>query len=198
MTGIDNQPAGTRETAADRRVKALDLRKAGHSYRAIGAELGISVAQAHDDVQRALAALAKLERQTAEEYRALELARLDTLAVEAMRVLLATHPLISGGKVLSGFTDEGTAIGLTDDGPKLAAIEKLIRISESRRKLLGLDKPTLVAPTNPDGTPYSGDYAVLRAAVLAVLAPYPELRIQIAAQLAALPERTDDNDQPTA
>lgn len=186
-----------RIAAAERRGQALELRKAGQSFRAIGAALGVSEAQAHHDVRHALARLAELELASADELRALELARLDTLTEEAVRVLSATHPLVSGGKVLSGFTEDGTAIGLTDDGPKLAAIDKLIRISESRRKLLGLDKPTLIAPTNPDGTPYSGDYAVLRAAVLAVLSPYPDLRIQIAAQLAALPEPSDDDDQPT-
>jgi hypothetical protein len=170
MASIDNQPVGTRETAADRRVQALDLRKAGKSYRAIAQTLGCDVATAHRDVQQALAALAELERQTAEEYRALELARLD-MAMEA----IAT-------KVAKGNLD---------------AVHAWVRLSESRRKLLGLDKPTLIAPTNPDGTSYSGDYAVLRTAVLAVLAPYPDLRIQIAAQLAALPERIDD-DQPTA
>lgn len=167
---ISNQRAGTQENAADRRVQALELRKAGKSYRTIALALGCDVATAHRDVQTALAALAQLEQQTAEEYRALELARLDT-AIEAIAL-----------KVTKGNLD---------------AVHAWVRLSESRRKLLGLDKPTLTALTNPDGSPYHGDYAVLRAAVLAVLAPYPDLRIQIAAQLAALPEPSDADDQPT-
>lgn len=139
MTGISNQPTGTRENAAERRVQALDLRKAGHSYRAIGVALDISEAQAHRDVKAALTRLAQLELAAADELRAMELARLDDLQVEATRILLTTHPLVSGGKVLSGFTDEGTAIGLTDDGPKLAAIDRLLKIAERRARLLGLD-----------------------------------------------------------
>jgi hypothetical protein len=163
--------------AAERRQQALILRKAGASYRAIGDRLGISEAQAHRDVQAALRALAELELSSAAEYRALELERLDGLLLEASRILRTEHPYVSGGKVLRG---------LTDDGPKLAAIDRLLRISESRRKLLGLDAPQKIAPTNPDGTEA---YTALRAVVLNLLAPYPELRLALAAQL-------DPEEQP--
>ncbi len=182
MAGIDNQPTGTREAAADRRVRALELRKAGASYRAIGRELDISEAQAHRDVKAALAKLAELEQASAEEYRTMELLRLDGLALAASRILTSPHPLVSGGKVLSGFTGKGMAIGLTDDGPKLAAIDRLLRISESRRKLLGLDAPAKVAPVNPDGTPYETQQQVI-GIVMGLLAPYPDLRLLLAAQL---------------
>lgn len=168
--------------AADRRQRALELRKAGASYRAIGATLGVSEAQAHRDVQDALARLAELELTSAAELRALEMARLDDLALTAARILAATHPLVSGGKVLSGFTSEGKPIGLTDDGPKLAAIRELRLISESRRKLLGLDAPAKVAPTNPDGTPYESHQQII-GIVLNLLAPYPDLRLALANQL---------------
>jgi len=174
----------TKIGAAERRYQALELRKQGNSYRAIGAALGVSEAQSHTDVQRALRALAALEQASAEELRTMELERLDTLTVEAARVLSATHPLVSGGKVLDD---------LTDDGPKLAAIDRLLRISESRRKLLGLDAPSKAALTNPDGTPAA--YAEMRTVILTLLAPYPDLRLALAEQLAQLPDVSDD-DQP--
>lgn len=180
---IDNQPTGKREAAAERRQKALDLRKAGNSYRAIGAQLNISEAQAHTDVQTALARLAALELASADELRTLELARLDTLAVEAARILSETHPYVSGGKVLPN---------IADDGPRLQAIDRLLRISESRRKLLGLDAPAKTALTNPDGTPAA--YAELRTVVLQLLAPYPDLRLALAEQLAQ-PDEVTDGDQ---
>jgi hypothetical protein len=138
MARKDAQP-GVKEVAAERRVQALELRKAGASYRAIAAQLNISEKTAHQDVQRALRALAEIEHASAEEYRTMELLRLDALTLEASRILRATHPLISGGKVLSGFTVDGKAIGLTDDGPKLQAIDRLLRIAERRARLLGLD-----------------------------------------------------------
>src|SRR5262249_32791928 len=106
-------------------------------------------AQAYRDVQTVLAGIAEREQARADEHRALELARYDDWTLEATRILRATHPLVSGGKVLSGFTESGKPIGLTDDGPKLAAIDRLLRISESRRKLLGLDmQPGTLLPGN--------------------------------------------------
>jgi hypothetical protein len=181
---IDNQPTGKREKAAERRVQALDLRKAGASYRAIAATLGINEKTAYNDVRRALQTLAELELTSAEELRTLELARLDKLTIEAARVLAATHPYVSGGKVLPN---------LADDGPKLQAIDRLLRISESRRKLLGLDAPPKV-PLNPDGTPFAAAYTELRAVVLNLLAPYPDLRLLLADQLAQVDE-VPDGDQ---
>lgn len=177
---IDNQPAGTYEAAAVRRLRALELRLDGQSYRAIGAQLGVSGKTAWEDVQASLTELAALELANAAELRALELERLDALTIEAARILRTTHPLIAGGKVLAD---------LTDDGPKLQAIDRLLRISESRRKLLGLDAPALTALTNPDGTPAA--YAELRTVVLNLLAPYPDLRLALADQLAQMPEETD-------
>ncbi len=138
-----------RIAAAERRQRVLELRKAGASYRAIGAQLNISEAQAHRDLKAATARLAELERTSAEEYRVIELIRLDDMQLEATRILRATHPLISGGKVLSGFTVDGKAIGLTDDGPKLAAIDRLLKIAERRARLLGLDmQPGATLPSD--------------------------------------------------
>ncbi len=165
------QTDATRISAAERRAKALELRKHGMPYRAIGAQLGISEAQAHNDVQRALQALAALELDSAAEYRTMELERLDTLTVASARVLSAAG-----------------------DGMRLAAIDRLLRISESRRKLLGLDAPAKTAFTNPDGTPAA--YAELRTIVLNLLAPFPDLRLALADQLAQLPEDVTDGEQP--
>jgi hypothetical protein len=134
MPRKDAQP-GKHEQAAERRLQALELRKAGASYRAIGRQLNISEAQAHRDVRASLARLAELELSSAGELRAMELARLDTYTLEAWRILKAEHPLVSGGKVLPG---------MTDDGPNLSALAELRRLSESRRKLLGLDVQTPV------------------------------------------------------
>src|SRR5262245_51343089 len=91
-----------RIAAAERRQQVLELRKRRESFRAIGDALGISEAQAHRDYKAAMVRLSELEQDSADELRTMELAALDMLAVEAARVLLAAHPLVSGGKVLSG------------------------------------------------------------------------------------------------
>ena len=73
-------PRGRRgqvETIAERRTIALELRKAGGSYREIARQLGVDVHTAHADVGAELAALRETDRRRGAELRALELERLD-------------------------------------------------------------------------------------------------------------------------
>jgi hypothetical protein len=59
------------------------------------------------------------------------------------------------------------ALATMIDSGEPAVIGLWIKLSESRRKLLGLDAPTKIAATNPDGSP--AVYAELRTTVLALL-----------------------------
>lgn len=145
----------TRIDMAERRQQALEYRKAGASFRLIADKLGVSVKTAHQDVRDALANLAELEQANAEEYRTMELARLDMAALALSQKLKLGDPQV---------------------------VNAWVKVSESRRRLLGLDAPTKIAPVNPDGTPYEA-YQQLRATVLHVLAGYPELRLALAEQL---------------
>jgi hypothetical protein len=121
---------GNREKAAARRLQALELRKGGASYRQIGERLGVSDCQAHNDVSRCLDNLSKLADDVAGHLRTMEEARLDAL-------LLAVMPQARQGN--------------------LGAVDRVVRIMERRARLLGLDAPTKIAPTDPTGEyEYSG------------------------------------------
>lgn len=106
--------ARQRAAVPERRIKALELRKAGQSYRAIGRALGISYQQALRDVTHVLDDLNAQATDTAERYRRLEVERLDAL-------LDPLWPSAIGGH--------------------LRAQEMVLRIMERRAKLLGLDAP---------------------------------------------------------
>jgi len=126
------------DTAA-RDAKATELRSRGYSYQQIADTLGMhDRSAARKAVERALFATVA---EPAEELRRLELLRLDTMAVAAWQVLGAEHPVVSDGKimVLNGEP-------LRDPQPVLAAIDRLLRISERRCRLLGLDAPVQVGP----------------------------------------------------
>jgi hypothetical protein len=157
MTSIDNQPTGTRENAAARRVQALKLRIQGKSYRDIAAALSVNVRTAYNDVQTSLAELAELERATAETYRTMSELRL-------FAMLEAIWPKVQKGNI--------------------EAVHAGVRIDESWRKLRGLDAPAKTALTNPDGTPLAVHYIELRAMLLATLPP--EMRPALADALEVL------------
>lgn len=108
-------------TTAERDAEAAELRSQGLTFKQIADTLGIDIHSAYDAVQRALRAIVQ---EPAEELRRLELDRLDTLQRAAMDILERSP-----------------------DMGALQAVDRLLRISESRRKLLGLDAPTRVDAT---------------------------------------------------
>ena len=121
---------------AERDAEAARLRTRGYSYQQIADELGwVSRGDAYRAVQRVLADTVK---EAGDEVRAIELARLDGLHVAAMDVLERKHVTVSNGRVVS-LDGSGP---LPDDGPVLAAIDRLLKIQERRARLLGLDAPT--------------------------------------------------------
>ena len=94
------------------------MRRAGATFQQIGDKLGITRQAAHLLVTEELKEIAEETRAEADELRTLEAERLDL----AMRAIV--------GKVKTGDKD---------------AVSAWIRLSESRRKLLGLDAPTQAA-----------------------------------------------------
>lgn len=135
----------------------FDLKVQGLSFRAIdaltqapdgptgGHRVGASTAK---DMVREEAA--RRVDPKVDEWRAMELGRLDAslerlkgLEDAARRVLQREHITVNNGRII---VLDGSP--LPDDGPVLAAIDRLIKVedarqrnSESRRKLLGLDAP---------------------------------------------------------
>jgi len=116
--------------AAERRVKAMEFRAAGLTFRQIGAQLGVSHTAARNYVVAGLrAARVELEK-IGKGYVLLELERLESPVVELVKQLKS---------------------GQLSPTELCQVIDTIRKLSESRRKLLGLDAPTKVAPTTPDG-----------------------------------------------
>lgn len=104
-----------RAEVAEQTVRAYDLKLRGWNYRRIAEELGVSVGTVSNRIQQAIA-----ERvdPRVEEYRAIELDKLEN-AEERLWQQVA----------------EGTA------GRLPRVVEVLMKVSERRSKLLGLDAP---------------------------------------------------------
>jgi len=117
--GNRRQTTSPRKLAAlDRAARALEMRKSGISYRRIAEKLECDVSTAHLYVKEAIAKSAESIQHSADELRAIELEKLDKW-------------------------EASLQLGIRDADPQVRAKSAavLLKITESRRKLLGLDAP---------------------------------------------------------
>ncbi len=141
MTTPPNSRASKQAEVAKRRTEAIRMHLAGHRLQAIADALGYSSVQtAQKDIARAVEALKAEQHKAADELRAVELARLDDALAVCIRIMNEQHVAHSGGKIVERVID-GQIVPVIDNGPSLAAADRIVKISESRRKLLGLDAP---------------------------------------------------------
>lgn len=130
-----------RADTGKRDAEAVRLRAEGNTYQAIAGRLGYND---RSDARKAIeAALTREVREPADELRQMELIRLDSLWLEAVKVLHAEHVTVSNGKVVT-IDKDGEKVPVADDAPVLQAIDRLLKIMERRSKLLGLDAPAKV------------------------------------------------------
>lgn len=135
-TGNGKYDRGNVEVERD--AQAAELRGQGLTYAAIGERLGCSKSVAYERVRRAFR---DTLAEPADQARAVELARLEDAHDRALAVLLREHITVSHGRVVKD--EDGNTI--IDDGPVLQAVDRIRALSESRRKLLGLDAPARVS-----------------------------------------------------
>lgn len=121
---VSKNTSAARIEAAETRKKALEMRLLGMPYRRISENLGISVSTAHKAVTKGLVELEKSQEDAAKGVLQMELDRLDQLQFAHFR------------QAVKG------------DG---AATDRVLKIMDRRAKLLGLDAPSKIAPTTPDG-----------------------------------------------
>ncbi|MET9222324.1 hypothetical protein ABZX65_26660 [Streptomyces sp. NPDC003300] len=134
---------GKRAATAERRTKLINARLEGRLFEDIWEELGYSSrSAATKDFCRAFEIRLTEQRTSVEVYREVELTRLDQLTLEAINVLRTQHYAITPSGKIGRHPD--TEEVLIDDGPTLAAIDRLLKIQDRRAKLLGLDKPLKV------------------------------------------------------
>jgi len=128
----DNHPT-VLAAKAERVAEALKLAQQGKTYRQIAAALDVSVSTAHGYVKDALAAITK---PAAEEMRSMEDMRLEMLWESLIEQL---QP-----RVVEAFDEEGERVSIEvyDEAPRV--IDTARKLSESRRKLWGLDAPQAV------------------------------------------------------
>lgn len=140
--GANGRYVRTPETA-ERDAKAAELRAQRWTLQEIADELGYSTRErARTAINRALRSITQ---PAAENLIRAEAEHLDVLYEEALAVLDRDHLTVSHGRIITVKDPEsGVETPLLDDAPKLAAIDRLVKIRESFRRLHGLDQPAKV------------------------------------------------------
>ena len=132
-------PGGRKRTIADhdRDVTAVEHARRGLTYDQIAKAMGYrDKSGAYRAVQRGLR---DAYREEADQLVAMEAERLNALRRTLERVAATRHYAVApGGKIA---VHPQTGEPLADDGPVLQAAIGLLKVSESWRKLKGLDAP---------------------------------------------------------
>lgn len=132
-----------RQLKLQRQADAVAMRLRGKSYSQIAEVLGITKQRAHQLVMQAFEEMRQQCAEDTEQLRAIELARLD-------RITETFAPML-----------EMPGLDLQDVEAAKKAADVLIKVSERRAKLLGLDAPTRAELTGKDGQPFvAGVFAI--------------------------------------
>ena len=140
--------------------EAAQLRSHSFTFQQIGDRFGVNASGAYKMVQRAIA---DIPRGNTIELVALELEKLDAIERKYLEIAAKHHVFVSqGGKVVY----DGD-VKLEDDGPAMQAMAGLLRVSERRSRLLGLDAPakSQVEVVNYDAGSVEARVSELRAAL---------------------------------
>lgn len=123
-----------------REAEAIGLRATGWTYDDIAIQLGWSdESTARKAVQRALDRTVEKEAAT---YRQLQLARLLEMEKVVWEVIRTTHFATGfGSGLVYLITEDGKKTPVLDDGPKLAAVDRLLKIEAQRTQLIGTAAP---------------------------------------------------------
>lgn len=138
-----NQQPSHKAMVAQRRARAIELKNRGLSWQQVAEQMpeyrdsegNPSAAFACVDVTRALQQANKELSMGVEEYREAARMRLDGLRRQVFAVLARPHFVLHAGQIVQD--ENGNP--MRDDGPVLAAVDRLLRIEERQAKIDGTD-----------------------------------------------------------
>ena len=150
-----------------RRRKTADLYVKGWRQSDIAADLGVSVATVSGDLK----AIQKEWRESAirdfDLARQRELQKLDRIERECWQEWERSKQPAQSAKVRSDGNQQKTEKQVTDRRGDVVYLDQIQKCIAARRAMLGLDAPTKISPTTPDGKALSFDqrqvhiYAIL-------------------------------------
>lgn len=140
--------------------RILQMRLDHRSFDSIAAELGYSDTYVKKMYHKAMR---EFLVEDVKQVRKFELMKLDMAEREVLNILRDFHPIVSHGTIvydsvetadgepIIGPTGEPKRVKLRDAGPRLAALDRYLKIQDARARLLGLNAPVKTALTDPTG-----------------------------------------------
>jgi hypothetical protein len=152
----------------ERMLSALELRRAGKTYREIGAILRCEPSTALRDVR---AALLEARVEVTQDVKDLELARLDRMLErltsiierEGFKLDASVLEIAKASESPGGYLESLADAGVNLDETAIRAIVAATKLMERRAKLLGLDAPTKTQDVPPDEVAKMSDEEKLAA-----------------------------------
>jgi hypothetical protein len=126
----NNKPRAAEIAARAKRV--VELRTEGKTFLEIAEELGVSVGTVHKDFE---ATIEHIAEPAVTEYRARQGAELRMMREVVQDVVQRRHLAIN----VAGVVRDEQGNPLKDEMPVLAAVDRLLKISDREAKLYGLD-----------------------------------------------------------
>jgi len=160
------QNKGPRLEGRNGRIWARYL--AGWTQQRIADECGISQQYVSEIIREVRDSIPEEQR---EHLVTTEVERLDRALAEAFDVMETPHYVVNAGKIVHEITeyaqdDDGNVLldddgnpkaaklaKLLDDGPRLQAVDRIVKIGAERRRLLGLDEPQELRATLTQTSP---------------------------------------------
>lgn len=140
--GDQRKRLNAHDTAARRTQLAELVRDGRYTWEQIAEQLDYaSPGAAATDYKRIVEIRRKELAQTLDEQRAAQLEGLQEIRRVAVEVMRRDHLAVSGGNVIIDPRNDDV---LKDDGPRLAAIDRIAKIDAQIAALLGLNAPTRV------------------------------------------------------
>lgn len=131
-------------SVTERRTELIQMRALGHTWQQCADKLGYaSRGAACTDYGDAINEAKERLALTLDQYREAQLQNYLAVREVACRVMNTPHYLVQSGKIVTTYSD-GKEHPLYDDGPTLAAIDRISKIDGQIAALLGLNAPTRV------------------------------------------------------
>lgn len=153
--------------------EAADMRRRSMKFREIGEYFGVTMQAAALMVSRAIEDIPK---ESTKELIQIELDKLDAIERKYLEVVGRFHPVVTmSGKLVVLNDREAILEGqdevlLADDTPTMQALAGLLKVSDRRAKLLGLNAPTRTELTSVVSVSIEDKSEQAKGAVLSLLA----------------------------